>query len=218
MQIKPGAFQTRIGIVSPEPMRQAGLASAFEMDSSVETVSADLETVLNDPLITYLILDVGQGASSTQLLTVVKRQRPDIRQIVLGPGGNDELVLRSIMAGARAYLDSAAGPLQVKQAVETVMLGLIWAPRRLLSILIDRLLNEPVPVTATVEQEMSPREHQVLDLIMEARSNRDIALELGIEERTVKAHITSLMRKSGVSNRVALSVEATRRGLRQNIN
>jgi DNA-binding NarL/FixJ family response regulator len=61
-----------------------------------------------------------------------------------------------------------------------------------------------------VRQEPSFRERQVLDLIMKAYSNKEIAHELGIEERTVKSYVTTLMRKSGVDNRVALSVQALR--------
>ena len=54
----------------------------------------------------------------------------------------------------------------------------------------------------------------MLDLIMTARSNREIGEELGIEERTVKAYVASLMRKTGTDNRVALSVQATQDSLR----
>ena len=218
MRLQPGALRTRVGIVSKEPMRQAGLASAFEDEPAVQTVCGDLEMMLDDLTINYLILDIGSSTTWTELLLLIRRQRPDIRQIVLGPAGDDELVLRSIATGARAYLDLASGPLQVKQAMETVMLGFIWAPRRLLSTLIDRLLNQPVAVTPAPEQELSPRERQVLELIMTARSNREISLTLGIEERTVKAYVTSLLRKTGADNRVALSVQATLRSQRANLN
>jgi DNA-binding NarL/FixJ family response regulator len=55
----------------------------------------------------------------------------------------------------------------------------------------------------------------VLDLIMTACSNREIASELGIEERTVKAYVASLMRKTGADNRVSLSVQATQNMMRE---
>jgi DNA-binding NarL/FixJ family response regulator len=55
----------------------------------------------------------------------------------------------------------------------------------------------------------------VLDLMMAAYTNREIAEQLGIEQRTVKAYITSLMRKTGVDNRVSLSVHATQLSLRE---
>jgi len=123
-------------------------------------------------------------------------------------------VLKSIAAGARAYLDSNCGPLKVRQAVETVIQGSIWAPRRVLSKLIDQLLMQNAVVAPVAAPSFSPRERQVLDLIMTARSNREIATELGIEERTVKAYVASLMRKTGMDNRVSLSVQATQVSMR----
>jgi DNA-binding NarL/FixJ family response regulator len=63
-----------------------------------------------------------------------------------------------------------------------------------------------VPHGATTH--LTDREQEVLELILQARSNREIARELGIEERTVKAHVGRLMRKSGAENRIELSMRA----------
>ncbi len=131
-----------------------------------------------------------------------------MRQIVIGPENEDELVLSSIVAGARAYLDSSAPPEIVRQAIEIVVSGSIWAPRRLLSKLIDRLLNVPDTSLPSEPLHLTDRERQVLELILTARSNREIAQELGIEERTVKAHVGRLMRKAGAENRIELSMRA----------
>jgi DNA-binding NarL/FixJ family response regulator len=99
--------------------------------------------------------------------------------------------------------------------VESVIQGTIWAPRRVLSVLIDQLMSRPVAaMEPSAPPAFSPRERQVLDLIMTACSNREIAEQLGIEERTVKAYVTSLMRKTGVDNRVTLSVRATQNAFR----
>ena len=88
-------------------------------------------------------------------------------------------------------------------AIEVVTGGSIWAPRRLLSKLIDRLLKVPDPAISHANPHLTDREKQVLDHILEARSNREIAQQLGIEERTVKAHVGRLMRKTGADNRIA---------------
>jgi DNA-binding NarL/FixJ family response regulator len=82
-------------------------------------------------------------------------------------------------------------------------------------MLIDRLLSQPGAGVTAISPVLSPRERQVLDLIMAARSNREIAEELGIEERTVKAYVASLLRKTGADNRVSLSVQATQDSLRE---
>ena|ERR1700679_2916437 len=88
------------------------------------------------------------------------------------------------------------------------MSGSIWAPRRVLSKLIDRLLTVSDARIADGNPHLTDREKQVLELILLARSNREIAGQLGIEERTVKAHVGRLMRKTGSDNRIELSMRA----------
>jgi DNA-binding NarL/FixJ family response regulator len=134
-----------------------------------------------------------------------------MRSIVIGPQGNDELVLTAITAGARAYLDLTAGPEVVRMAIDVVTSGSIWAPRRLLSQLIDRLLQVPKVISAVTSPELTHREQQVLELLLLAQSTREIATRLGIEQRTVKAYIGRLMRKTGSDNRVKLSMSALSR-------
>jgi len=192
-----------------------GLTSVFDDHSTILITTGELEKLLADEQLRYLLLDVSAQADWLETQFMVRRIRPDMRQIVLGPTGDDELILQSIAAGARGYLDSNSSPFSVRQAVESVIQGSIWAPRRLLTVLIDRLLNQQGSTVAVASPALSPRERQVLNLIMTARSNREIALELGIEERTVKAYVASLLRKTGAENRVSLSVQATQESFRE---
>jgi DNA-binding NarL/FixJ family response regulator len=214
MQVISGSACTRVGLVSAAPIRLMGLISAFEDHPSIRIHLGEVDTLLEDRSLHYLILDVSCDHLGPEMQAKVRRMRPDVRQILLGPAGDEEMVLRSITAGGRAYLDTNCGPLAVRQAVESVIQGCIWAPRRVLTKLIDRLLSQgsaaPLPAPT-----FSPRERQVLDLIMTACSNREIAEELGIEERTVKAYVASLMRKTGAYNRVSLSVQATQSVMRE---
>jgi DNA-binding NarL/FixJ family response regulator len=82
-----------------------------------------------------------------------------------------------------------------------------------LSKLIDRLLKAPDSSLTNAMPHLTEREQQVLDLILNARSNREIARQLGIEERTVKAHVGRLMRKTGADNRIELTMRALNRPL-----
>jgi len=191
------------------------LCSAFDNHPIIQVALSELNTMLEDLSLRFLILDLSFDPNWFEIQRMVCRVRPDLRLIVVGPAGSEELIFRSIKAGARAYLDSNSGPLALRQAVEAVIQGTIWAPRRVLSNMIDQLLSRPAPPPVSLAQPtFSPRERQVLDLIMRACSNREIAEELGIEERTVKAYVTSLMRKTGVDNRVSLSVRATQDAFR----
>jgi DNA-binding NarL/FixJ family response regulator len=208
----------RIGVVADEPIRVAGLASVFDQPAEgghqqLVPVVGTLTELLADPELEYLVVDLQASSGKVEGLEAIRKIRPDIRQIVIGPERDEELVLSSIVAGARAYLDLTAAPDVVRQAVEVVTSGSIWAPRRLLSKLIDRLLKVPETNPATAGLQLTSREQQVLELILMARSNREIATQLGIEERTVKAYVGRLMRKTGADNRIKLSMSALSRAL-----
>jgi len=186
---------------------------AVQSDAPLRPVTGSLPEMLARPELEYLVIDAVASRSGLGVLDSIRRARPNLRLIVIGPEGNDELVLESIVAGARAYLDMTADTAMVRRAIEVVTSGSIWAPRRLLSKLIDRLLKIPESSLTAGAPHLTDREKQVLDLILMARSNREIARQLGIEERTVKAHVGRLMRKTGADNRVELTMRALNRTL-----
>jgi len=203
----------RVGLLADEPIRLAGLASIFEDHpgngyAPLVPIVGNPDELLSDSTLVYLVVDLNSSTGGMETLEIIRRKRPDIRLIVIGPEGDEDLVLNSIIAGARAYLDLKAGPRIVRQAVEVVTDGSIWAPRRLLSKLIDRLLASPDSSLTNASPHLTDREREVLELILLARSNREIARQLGIEERTVKAHVGRLMRKTGADNRIELSMRA----------
>ncbi|MGB6690902.1 MAG: response regulator transcription factor [Terracidiphilus sp.] len=208
----------QVGLVAGEPIRLEGLISIFETlskDDQARLLPApgSLEELLARRFLQYLVFDMNSSSGGIETLEHIRHTRPDLRVIVIGPEGNDELVLDCIIAGARAYLDVTAEPHGVHVAINAVTEGSIWAPRRLLSKLIDRLLTKHDTSLTNENPHLTERERQVLELILMARSNREIAGQLGIEERTVKAHVGRLMRKTGVDNRIELTMRAMNRSL-----
>lgn len=213
-----GPKTIRVGLLAGEPVREAGLKSIFDLPAGEDQaqlvpVVGSLPELLALETIEYLVVDLHLPPGGLEALETIRRVRPGIRSIVIGPDGDDELVLNSIIAGARAYLGQSAGPEVVRKAIDVVTTGSIWAPRRLLCRVIDRLLSTSSTKRVTSVEQLTPREQQVLELIMNAQSNREIAKRLGIEERTVKAYIGRLMRKTGADNRVKLTVSALNRSL-----
>lgn len=203
----------RVGILAVEPVRVAGLASIFDLpaqpaQAQLVPVIGSLQELIDASDIGYVVVDLHSSHGGLETLEAVRGARPDIRLIVIGPEGDDELVLKAIISGARAYLGLSAGPEIVRKAIEVVTSGSIWAPRQLLSRLIDRLLHLPTETLVAPHPQLTVREEQVLKLILMAQSTREIARQLGIEQRTVKSYIARLMRKTGADNRVKLSVSA----------
>lgn len=203
----------RIGVVANEPMRLEGLTSIFENhakpgEPSLLPIVGTLEEHLDNDAIEYVLIDWSNSTKKLGVLEGIRRKRPNLRMVVIGPDSNEQVMMDTIIAGARAYLDMGAGPRLVREALDVVISGSIWAPRKLLSKLIDRLLSGEDASITSPRPHLTTREEQVLQLLLLARSNREIAEELGIEERTVKAHVGKLMRKIGAENRIELSMRA----------
>jgi DNA-binding NarL/FixJ family response regulator len=137
-----------------------------------------------------------------ETVKAIRRRRPDIRLIVIGPDQNEKLIVELIRAGVRAYLYLRASPRVVRQAFEVVASGSIWAPRGLLSKVIDEIIEGSDASLSNYPPHLTERELQILDQLLLARSNREISLQLGIAERTVQAHIGRLMRKVGANCRI----------------
>jgi DNA-binding NarL/FixJ family response regulator len=211
----------RIGLPAFEPIRVAGLVSIFDLPAEqghppLVSMVGTLPELLALANLKYLVIDLQSSGCGLEALETIRQVRPDMRFIVIGPQGDDELVLTAITAGARAYLDLTADPSTVRTAIEVVTAGSIWAPRRLLSRLIDQLLGVPKVTRHVMGPDLTVREQQVLELLLMAQSTREIASKLGIEQRTVKAYIGRLMKKTGSDNRIKLSMSALNRSLLPN--
>ena len=199
--------------MTDEPIRLAGLTSILEEQAQeghapLLPVIGSMEELLADTSLEYLVVDLQSSSCGMKTLGAIRRVRPNIQLIVIGPDNNDEMVMEAIIAGARAYLDLTSGPKMVRKAIKEVISGYIWAPRRLLSMLLDRMLAASDISLTNDNPHLTNREHQVLEQILMAHSNHEIAHQLGIEERTVKAYVGRLMKKAGAENRVDLSMYA----------
>ena len=105
-------------------------------------------------------------------------------------------------------MHEAGSPAEFVQAIRVVNQGSVWAPRRVLSMFIERVSSAPGRIFPAGRVTFTDREKEVLEMLVAGRSNKEIGSPLGIQERTVKAHVAKLLRKVGVQNRVALSIHA----------
>jgi len=199
-----------IAVVDSDPLRFIGLRSLFDNEPDLELSAASLEELprLQNVDLVLLRNRSSGGSSVFDVMASMKAARPDLRIIVTGTGADDEAILKALAAGAKGYVDEAASPAEFVQAIRVVHQGSVWAPRRVMSIFIDRVTSSPGKIFPAGRVTFTDREKEVLELLVAGRSNREIGQALQIEERTVKAHVAKLMRKVGVQNRIALSVHA----------
>ena len=198
----------RIAVVESDPLRFVGFRALFDTEPDLELVSASLSDLGQLQAIDLVLLGNRSGQNLYDIMASMKAIRPDLRIIVTGSGMDDESVLKAIAAGAKGYVDEAASPAEFIQALRIVHQGSVWAPRRVLSTFIERVSASPGRIFPAGRITFTDREKEVLEMLVAGRSNKEIGSALGIEERTVKAHVAKLMRKVGVQNRIALSVHA----------
>ncbi|GAC1415499.1 MAG: response regulator transcription factor [Acidobacteriaceae bacterium] len=191
----------RVGIVATDPMRVLGLRALLEQ-TRFDLVPLSVPGALDDANLSLVLIDSECTGHPFQLISTFRQLRPQLRLIVLGNDTGQEYIQRVIGAGAKGYLALTANESEVRLAIETVRDGSVWAPRKVLS----RLLDRDQPSGGLPKPAFTARELEVLKLLRDGRPNREIASSLGIDESTVKAHLGRLMRKVGVSNRIALTV------------
>jgi DNA-binding NarL/FixJ family response regulator len=206
LNLKSGETLT-VGLVNFEPLRVTGLRSILETEPQISVRVVDTSEVLADTSIGLVLYGLSTPPSFGRM-SGLRVERPDLKLIVVGSLGDDETIIDAIAVGAKGYVEETAQPEQLLQAIDIVISGSIWAPRRVLSLFVDRMLQFSTKPVRRHNNHFTEREQQVLRLLAAARSNREIAETLGIEERTVKAYIRKLMSKVGVDNRVALSLHA----------
>jgi len=198
----------RIAVVESDPLRFVGFRALFDSESDFELVSATLPDISTLQGIDLVLLGSRAGQNLFDVMASLKATRPDLRIIVTGAGIDEETILKAIASGAKGYVDEAATPAEFVQAIRIVNQGSVWAPRRVLSMFIERVSSSPGRIFPAGRVTFTDREKEVLEMLVAGRSNKEIGAALGIEERTVKAHVAKLMRKVGVQNRIALSVHA----------
>lgn len=192
----------RIGVVSGDPLRVEGLHVL--LGETCELLPMTAPDTLREAALPMVIIDVPED-DLFAMMAAFRRARPGLRLIVLGSRFEPSFMQRVVASGAKGYLLHTASAEEIRMAISVVADGSIWAPRKVLASLIDTYSPaEPRPP----QIKLTPREQEVIDLLIAGRANREIAVTLGMETKTVKAHVGRLLQKFGVPNRVALTVRA----------
>ncbi|WP_035354556.1 helix-turn-helix transcriptional regulator [Edaphobacter aggregans] len=211
MKETPPQEQLRIGLIATDPLRVLGLQSIFAEGDGTTVIPLSVPGALDASGVSLILIDAACTDHLFELLETFRRSRPHLRLIVIGLEESHEYIQRVIGAGAKGYLAHTARENEIRLAIEIVQDGSVWAPRKVLARLLEASATEGRGAMA--EPKFTEREAQVLTLLVAGRPNREIAEALGIDAATVKAHVGRLMRKVGVQNRIALTMQAVSRNL-----
>ncbi len=143
------------------------------------------------------------GISGFDVLVRLRKEFADARIIVLTNYRGSEDVYRAVRGGAMGYLNKDASGEELIDAIETVQRDRRYLPR----VALDRLAER------TSITDLTPRETEVLACITQGRSNREIAEQLHIAEKTVRIHVSAVLEKMGARDRTQATIYALQRGL-----
>jgi len=199
----------RILVVEDHNVVRQGLVALLRMAEGLDVVAeaadgaeALLKFNQHHPDVTLIDLRM-PGMGGVEVIQRVRLNSPQARFIVLTTYDGDEDIYRALRAGARAYLLKGMTTEDLVQTIRSVHAGKSCIPPVIAERLAERVGS----------QELTPRESDVLEHIVQGRSNKEIASELSVSEATVKTHINSLLGKLGVTDRTQAATAAIRRGI-----
>ena len=143
----------------------------------------------------------------------IKQQYPHIAVIVVTMYENLDYLVEGLKAGAAGYILKDATRREVLTAVRQALRGESPLSPEMAAQLRGRLRSEPVRQEGVTLEQLTPREHEVLQLMAQGQSNREIARGLGISAGTAKVHVERIIAKLRVSDRTQAAVRAVELGL-----
>jgi two-component system, NarL family, response regulator LiaR len=208
----------RILLVDDHAVVREGLRAFLTLQESFEIVgeAADGEEAIEraaelepDVILMDLVMPKLDGVSAMREL---RRRGGRARVIVLTSFLDDDRLLPALEAGAAGYLLKNSQPAELARAVRAAHAGDAIIDPTAAARLVNALSTDRRSPDATVLDQLTDRERQVLTLIAQGRANKRIALELGISEKTVKAHVGHVLAKLGVTDRTQAAVLAVQHG------
>ncbi|NQU31324.1 MAG: response regulator transcription factor [Anaerolineae bacterium] len=208
----------RILIVDDHLIIREGLRLIFDTVPELELVAeavngqealSHVDAHLPDVVLMDLQMPVMDGITAIEML---RQTHPELAIVILTTYKEDDLLLRGLKAGARGYL--------LKDTDRETLINTIQAAARGETLLTPEILNrvlnyqqEETVSKNTVDNPLSEREFEVLEMVADGARNKEIAYKLGISERTVKAHLSHIFQKLNVDSRAGAVATAAKSGI-----
>jgi two-component system, NarL family, response regulator LiaR len=207
--------RVRVLLVDDHAVVRQGLRAFLQLQPDIEVVGeagggeaavAAVAGARPDVVLMDLVMPDGDGVGAIRALAAAA---PGTRVLVLSSFADDEHVFAAMQAGAAGYLLKDVEPDALAGAIREVHRG----RPALHPDVAARLMRHVADPAAPAGEALTPREREVLQLVVEGYANKQLARRLGIAEKTVKTHVSSILQKLGVPDRTAAAVLAIRQGL-----
>jgi two-component system, NarL family, response regulator LiaR len=206
----------RVLLVDDHGIVREGLRAYLELEPDIEVVGEArdgqegvrrAQELQPDVVLMDLVMPNMDGVEAT---TRIKQQRPEIHIIILTSFLEDERVVPAIKAGATSYLLKDVAASDLVRAIRGARAG----QAQLHPAVARRLMQQiTTPRKPDAGAQLTEREREVLQLLAEGRSNKEIARSLVVSERTVKGHVSNILGKLGLQDRTQAALYAVRHGL-----
>lgn len=222
----------RVLIADDHALLREGLRKILEMEPDITVVgeATDADEAVKqakalepDVVVMDVNMPGGGGLSATR---AIKSQLPHVDVVVLTIHDDDEYIIELVNAGAKGYMLKDVDPARLVEAIRRVHQGESFIPVNLMTKVFQEIQRRsiarsgPAPSAASPSssqpgeyEPLTERELEILQQIVDGHSNREIATALFISEKTVKNHITNILRKLNLSDRTQAAVFAIRHGL-----
>ncbi len=209
----------KVIIADDHKLIRQGIIQLLEFDQDIDIVGqamdgVDCLSIINKVPADVLLLDINMPKKNgIEVLKTIKKRRKKIRTLILTIHNETEYLLKAVDIGVDGYILKDSGFDELKDAIHSVSKGDSYIQPSLIPALNSRLVKRDI------DQEkielLSKRELSVLALVAQGLSNRDVAKELDISERTVKNHLSNIFKKIDVIDRTQAAVFAIRNNLIQ---
>jgi DNA-binding NarL/FixJ family response regulator len=204
---------TRVLIADDHGVVREGLARLLPTADDIEVVGtardgAEAVSLYEEHQPDVVLMDLSMpGVDGIEATRRLMTERPDSRVVVLTSFSDRERILDALDAGAVGYLLKDAEPDELLRGIAAAARGESpLAPKAAKAVLTARAESRPAA-------ELTAREQEVLGLLAEGLANKQIARRLGIAEKTVKAHLTSVFQRIGVTDRTQAALWARSHGI-----
>lgn len=186
----------------------------FEIAGKAHTGKDALQMTL-DKRPDLVILDITMpDMYGIEVTRKIKAKLPDVRILILSMHLDLRMIIEVLQAGADAYILKDSEPSELIAAVNNVLAGKMYLSSKVIKLLVTNYISKQnIPVSFEQMKDLSARERQVLMLISESKSMKEIAEELHISRSTADTHKANIMRKLGCENTSELIRFAMREGI-----
>ncbi|MBC7499757.1 MAG: response regulator transcription factor [Herminiimonas sp.] len=210
--------KTTILLVDDHVLVRAGIRSLIDQikdfvviaeASNPDEAKAALAQHVPDIVMTDITMGMYNGLD---LVRVLRQKFPAMAIVILSMHASEELVTEALRLGASAYLLKEAAPAELEIALQAIAREETYLSPAVSTKMIERFLR-PVALSQNPLQALTPRQLQILTMIVHRKATKEIAFDLDLSEKTVAAHRAQIMERLGVRDLVGLVLLAVKHGL-----